>query len=120
MRAIFLFLIITVGLISTSCVGNLFQDNDDFVKAKVETEQLSLINFSSDTVYYFAIESELAARANYVLRSSEQNQLLPKSNTAISWSQTGSSKSGDKIIVMYWKGDAPKADEEVKSFTVKR
>ena len=108
------------------CVPILFiscSDVDDHqVLVSVSDDVLIIKNISSQTVFFFAVEQECAARINWVPHFNEPNlkggEIFTIELNSIFNCESGPVKPGDKIILYYWEKSSD-GSPEIKSKVVK-
>lgn len=104
-------LIIFVGLLLSNCSDNPSQNTFEQVDAEISNSNLDISNNSETTIYYFAIDQEFAARADWYAKSTEENAIKSKDIKKLPLSEVAGYNPDNKIILYYWTSENPQQNK---------
>ncbi|MDZ7659473.1 hypothetical protein [Fodinibius sp.] len=104
-------LIIFVGLLLSNCSDNPSKSTFEQVNAEISNSNLDIANYSEATIYYFAIDQDFAAKANWSTKSTEENAIKSMDIKKLPLSEVAGYKPDNKIILYYWTSKNPQQSE---------
>lgn len=102
MKIAYLFILITSFL---SCSA--FENENNEIAYRWESNELVIENGSSETFYYAAFEQEILAVIDWAPVSTEENELLPNTVKRLKAEDIYNYENGDTIVFYYWSGSEP-------------
>lgn len=100
-------LIIVVGLFLSNCSDAPSQNTFEQIEAEITNSNLDISNNSEATIYYFAIDQDLAAKTNWSASSTDKNAINSKEFKKLPLSEVAGYNPDNKIILYYWTSDNP-------------
>ncbi len=79
----------------------------DKVSTHVGETGISVFNKSGTSVYYFAVERELAARINWAAVSSKENEITSWDVKFVAYADIGGFEREKQILLYYWSAEDP-------------
>ncbi len=107
-------LLFLIGLISVSCSDSVSDLNTDDVIVSVESEELTIQNYFTYSIYYFAVDAGTAAYIQWAAISTDENRVKSRSTKRIPVDQIYGFEPGKDIIVYYWSEKEP-SNNNIKS-----
>ena len=102
--------LVALLLLLNSCSDSVSDLETDHISIQVESEDLQIKNNFNHSVYYFAVESGVAALINWAPISSEENRVKPKSVRPVSLDEIHGYKPGKTILFYYWSEKEPSSE----------
>lgn len=102
MKIAYLFILITPFL---SCTA--FENENNEIAYRWESNELVIENGTSETFYYAAFEQEILAVVDWDPVSTEENELLPNTVKRLKAEDIYNYENGDTIVLYYWSGSEP-------------
>lgn len=102
MKIEYLFILISLFL---SCSA--FENENNEIAYRWESNELVVENGTSETFYYAAFEQEILAVIDWDPISTEENELLPNTVKRLKAKDIYEYESGDTIVLYYWSGSEP-------------
>jgi|GEM_PF-4263236 hypothetical protein len=107
----YLLLILSIGFIVGCSDSPSGFETGEVIEASISDNSLTVQNNSIQPIYYFAVESELLIRINYVLVSTDENKIDPFQEVNIPLSDVGVTEPGQQVSFSYWTVQEPELDE---------
>ncbi|WP_185958249.1 hypothetical protein [Fodinibius sediminis] len=110
-------LIITACLL-TACSENPSEPGINTADVQVEEDGIRVTNERRYPICYFAVGRYYAAQISWAPVSSPENEILPRQNKFIPFSEIGGYEPGSDILFYYWSGkDA--TPEDIRRLVIK-
>lgn len=103
--------VVFAGLLFVSCSENATDSITKDIKAEINNDKLGIFNNTDDTIYYFVIDRNFAALANWAAESSEENAVKSNDIKTVELSEIVGYESNNEIILYYWSSENPDSDE---------
>jgi hypothetical protein len=99
LKIAYLFILITLFL---SCSA--FENENNEIAYRWESNELVIENGTSETIYYAAFEQEILAVIDWAPISTEENKILPNTVKMLKAKEIYEYEPGDTIVLFYWSG----------------
>ena len=96
--------VLLIGSLCISCSDGLVDFESDEVEGSVSEGKVTVFNKLNNSIYYFLIERETAARTYWTATSADKNQIKARSTKRISLKDIYGYEREDEILLYYWKG----------------
>lgn len=100
-----------------SCSDHPASITNDGIIVFVFDNRMEVKNFLSRSIYYFAVERDLAARINWAPISTEENEIKPNQQKKILFEDISGYEEGKQIIFYYWTGKGT-GTKSIESFVI--
>ncbi|MCG2589048.1 hypothetical protein [Rhodohalobacter sulfatireducens] len=97
-----------ITLLLISCSGSVSDLSKKDVSLNIENEHLLVKNNFNHSIYYFAVESGVAAQINWAPLSTEENRVRPGRLKSIPLDSIHAYDPGEEILFYYWSQKEPK------------
>lgn len=102
-----IFLSIFLFFLLLSCSDSVSDLNTKDISVSSDGEYLEIRNHFNHPIYYFAVESGIAAAIQWAPISSKENLVKSRSTKRISLDKIYAFESGDVILFYYWSKKEP-------------
>lgn len=100
-------LIILSFFILSSCADSVSDLNTKDISISYNNETLEIRNNFNHPIYYFAVESGIAAAIQWAPISSKENRIKSRNTKRISLDEIHAAEPGDEILFYYWSKKEP-------------
>lgn len=94
-------------LFIVSCSDSVSDLNTKDVFVTTDNDNLTIRNNFNHSIYYFAVESGVAAQILWAPVSTEENRVKSRSTKQISLNEIHAFEPGDEILIYYWSKKEP-------------
>lgn len=107
-RFLSIFALFFITLLLISCSDSISDLSKKDVSLRIDNEHLLVKNNFNHSIYYFAVESGVAAQINWAPLSREENRIRPGRLKSIPLDSIHAYDPGEEILFYYWSQKEPK------------
>ncbi len=100
--------LLLITLFFITCSDSVSDLNRKDVSLIIESDHLKIQNRFSHSIYYFAVESGVAAQIQWAPLSTDENRVKPRGMKSLPLDSIHAYEPGDEILFYYWSEKEPK------------